>query len=105
VMRQADLSAYTSATLSFIYRRSFLDDPNDYVAVQVSKNGAAWVEVGRLAGGAFGANDAGYQPASYDISAYIGANTRIRFISSTTLGPADAVWFDNVQIAVNGCAL
>jgi hypothetical protein len=102
VMRQADLSAYTSATLSFNYRRSGLDDGNDYVAVQVSKNGAAWVEVGRLSGPG---SDFFYQSASYDISAYIGASTRIRFISSPTLGNADAVWFDNVQIAVNGCAL
>ena len=101
VMRQANLSAYTSATLSFDYRRSGLDLASDYVAVQVSKNGGAWVEVGRLAGPA---TDFLYLSASYNISAYIGANTRIRFISSPTLGATDAVWFDNVQIAVSGCA-
>ena len=101
-MRQANLSAYTSATLSFIYRRSLLDDAGDYVAVQVSKDGGAWAELGQLSGAA---TDGAYRSASYNISAYIGASTRIRFISSTNLGPADAVWFDNVQIAVSGCAL
>jgi hypothetical protein len=101
VMRQADLSAYTSATLTFDYRRVGLDDSNDWVAAQVSKNGGAWVELGRFKGSG---NDSSYQAASYDLTAYIAANVRIRFIGSSNLGGSDAVWFDNVQIAVSGCA-
>jgi hypothetical protein len=100
-MRQADLSAYTSATLSFDYRREGLDDSNDWVAVQVSKNGGAWVELGRFSGSG---TDSSYHAASYDLTAYIAANVRIRFIGSPDLGKSDAVWFDNVQIAVSGCA-
>ncbi len=101
VMRQADLSAYTVATLSFDYRRIGLDDANDFVAIQVSKDGGAWVELGRLAGPA---NDVGYSAASYDLTPYISANVRIRFVGSATLGGSDSVGFDNVQIAVSGCA-
>lgn len=101
VMRQADLSAYTVATLSFDYRRIGLDDANDFVAIQVSKDGGAWVELGRLAGPA---NDVGYSAASYDLTPYISANVRIRFVGSATLGGSDSVSFDNVQIAVSGCA-
>lgn len=101
VMRQADLSDYTSATLTFDYRRVGLDDSNDWVAAQVSKNGGAWVELGRFKGSG---TDSSYQAASYDLTAYIAANVRIRFIGSSNLGSSDAVWFDNVQIAVSGCA-
>lgn len=101
VMRTANLSGYTLATLSFDYRRQSLDNSNDWVAVQVSKDGGPWVELGRFAGPG---SDSVYQSASYDISAHMGAYTSIRFISSPTLGTNDIVWFDNVKIAVSGCA-
>jgi hypothetical protein len=96
VERAADLSAYSSATLSFEYRREGLDDADDNVRLMVSGNGGGeWTEVDRFEGPA---DDADYTPVSYDITSFIGTDTRIRFISSPTLGPADAVWFDNVNI-------
>jgi hypothetical protein len=101
VMRQADLSAYTHATLSFDYRRSGLVGTSDYASVQVSKDGGAtWTELDRLSGTA---TDASYLSASYDITASIASNTMIRLLTSPTMGSTHAVWFDNVQITVSGC--
>jgi hypothetical protein len=99
VEREADLSSAGTVTLSFDYRRDGLDNANDYVTVEVSANGAAgpWDEITRFEGSA---TDSGYKPFSGDISAYISNDTRIRFKSSPDMGPADAVWFDNVEICV-----
>ena len=102
VYREADLSGFdpaATATLSFDYRRSDLDNSNDYVAIQVSANGGgSWTELARIQGPT---NDSSYHSASYDITSYMAANTQIRFISSPTLGNNDKVYFDNVQIAVS----
>lgn len=96
VQREADLSSFTQATLSFDYRRRRLDNANDYVDLDISADGGStWVNLARFLGPA---NDAGYQTVSYDISAYRAANTRIRFLSSATLGNNDEVFFDNVDI-------
>jgi MSHA biogenesis protein MshQ len=96
VQREADLSGNAFAILSFDYRRSGLDNANDYVTVEVSSDGgASWTELDRLAGPA---NDGAYQSALYNISAYASANTRIRFLSSPTLGNNDIIYFDNVEI-------
>ncbi len=105
VQRELDLSGYTSATLSFIYRRRGLDNSSDYVTVDVSADGGStWTELDRLQGSA---NDASYLSASYDISSYIAANTRIRFLSSSSLGNSDRVYFDNVEISADtgGCVI
>lgn len=98
IMRKIDLSNAENATFHFSYRRYGLES-NDYVAVQVSvDNGATWAELARLSGWA---NDAAYQSASYDISAYASAQTYIRFITtpSSSMGYYDGVCFDNIQIA------
>jgi len=99
--READLSGFAAgatATLSFDYRRIRLDNANDYLTIEVSSNGgASWTELGRFSGRG---NDATYTTVSYDISAYMAANTRIRFLSSPRLGRNDRVYIDNVQIAV-----
>ena len=97
VWRGVNLSGYTTATLSFAYWRSGLDDANDYVRVEISANGAAgpWTELTRFQGSA---NDSSWQTFSQNISAYISANTRIRFLTSSNMGSADAVYFDAVAI-------
>jgi hypothetical protein len=97
VVREADLSGAASATLSFLYRRASLDDAGDYVAVEVSINGAAgpWTEIARFEGPA---TESAYLSFSQDISTYIAANFAIRFISSPDLGGRDDVWFDEVEI-------
>ncbi|MBU0481919.1 MAG: LamG domain-containing protein [Proteobacteria bacterium] len=101
VQREADLSLFTTAILSFDYRRNGLDGASDYVAVYASGDGGgSWTELpgGRFAGPG---NDAAYQSFSYDISLYIAANTRIRFLSSSTLSNNDIVYFDNIEIAAS----
>lgn len=96
--REANLTPFASALLTFDYRRHGLDEPGDYVIVAVSDNGGAdWTELDRLEGPA---DDATYQSATYDISGFRAANTRIRLLSSPTLGGTDSVFFDNVQICV-----
>jgi hypothetical protein len=96
IWRQADLSMAITATLQFSFLRSSLDDALDYVAVEISNTGgASWVEMARFYGPA---NDISLQPALFDISGYLANNTRIRFISSSTLGFDERVYFDNVQI-------
>jgi serine protease AprX len=94
--RAANLAGATVATLSFKYKRSALDTTSDYVAIQVSaNNGVTWIELSRFAGPG---NDSKYQTASYDISAYAAANTAIRFVTSSSLGSSDSVYFDDIQI-------
>jgi hypothetical protein len=97
VEREADLSGAAAVTLSFEYRRSSLDNTSDYVKLEISSNGAAgpWAELTRFQGSA---TDSAYQSFSQDISAYISAATRIRLITSPTMGNMDTVIFDNVQI-------
>ena len=51
----------------------------DYVSVQASGNGGAtWTEVGRISGPA---NDSHFVTKSYNITAYSGRNTAIRFVA------------------------
>ena len=102
VEREMDLAGASTATLTFDYRRQGLNNPNDYVKVEISANGVTgpWTEIGHFAGGGGGGTDSAYQPYSQNISAYISGNTRIRFISSPNMGNTDIVWFDNVEICV-----
>lgn len=96
VARTADLTSAASAILTFQYRRTSFDDVNDFVAVQVSKDGGStWAEAGRLTGTA---NDKSFRSASYDISGLVGASTRLRFAASSSLGTADTLSIDDVQI-------
>ena len=97
VMRTADLTGASTATLSFDYRREALDSTTDYVSVQIASmaTGGVWVEIDRFEGAA---TDSSYTSINYDITSYIASDTTLRFISSATLGFKDAVWFDNVEI-------
>lgn len=96
IQREADLSSFTQAILSFDYRRRRLDNSNDYVDLDISNDGGAtWINLARFAGPT---NDPSYQTVAYDITAYRAVNTRIRFLSSPTLGNRDILFFDNVDI-------
>ena len=95
VERAVNLSAYASATLSFEYRRDKLDNTGDYVNIEISSSGGPWTELDRFEGPA---TDLAYTSVSYDITPFISADTRIRFVSSPNLGGQDRVWFDNVDI-------
>ena len=101
ILRSVDLSAFTSATLSFDYWRDALDDANDYVVVEVWPNGVnEWDEVLRIEGPGTDLV-ASPQSASLDISAYIMNDTHIRFITSPGMGNNDAVLFDNIEVCGN----
>ncbi len=95
ITRAADLSAYRSAILEFDYQRIGLDSTNEYVAIQVSSNGTAWTEVGRFRGSV---NDEDYIHFTTNITAFISASTRIRFISPSGMDGTDIVWIDDVLI-------
>ncbi len=96
VRREADLSSCATATLKFNYRRKEFVDTANYVAVDVSADGGStWTEVDRLQGST---DDTVYQSASYDISAYMAANTQIRFLTAPTLDNSDKLFIDNVEI-------
>jgi hypothetical protein len=101
LQREADLSGHSTANLTFTYWRGGLDNANDYVTIDVSADGGTtWTEVGRLTGPASDAQTSP-QSASFDISAHISPNTRIRFLTSPNMGSADRVYFDDIQIEVN----
>ena len=78
--RAANLTQAVTATLSFQYKRSGLDDANDYVALQISANGGTtWTELARYAGPG---TDSALAAASFNITGYRAANTTIRFATS-----------------------
>jgi len=101
IRREADLSAYATATLSFDFRRDGPDNAADYVTADVSDDGGAtWTELDRFVGEGNGTEDPTYQSRSYDITDFRAPNTRIRFLSSPDFGTQDVVYFDNVEICV-----
>jgi subtilisin family serine protease len=85
-----------NATLSFDARRVSLES-GDYVAIEASKDGVSWREVGRIAGPA---NDASFSRMTFKVSRYVSAATGIRFVSrlSPTLLNGDAVYIDGVDL-------
>ncbi|MCU1244889.1 MAG: hypothetical protein JWN02_799 [Acidobacteria bacterium] len=93
VTRQANLSAWTTATLSFDFSTQNVEAA-DQVAVQVSNNGGgSWTTLETFTG-AFAAST-----RSYNISAYIAANTAVRFLSvGAGYTGTDSFLVDNVQI-------
>ena len=93
IYREANLSGYTSATLSFDYSESGWDS-HDTLEVRVSANGGAdWTTIHTFnndqgAGGTF----------SQDITAYIAGNFRLAFVITSANGSDDEFYIDNVQI-------
>ena len=97
--RAATPSNASSVTLKLNYLRASLE-AGEYVAVQASANGGTtWTEVGRISGAG---NDTGFTAKSFNITAYRGRNTAIRFVSSMSEAfPGDYVDLDDVEIAYN----
>ena len=89
--RAATPSSSPSVTLKFKSLRNGLEY-GEYVSVQASGNGGStWSEVGRISGPA---NDTVFQNQSYNITAFRGRNTAIRFVASMNSRFGD----DNVDI-------
>ncbi|HXU43972.1 MAG TPA: SdrD B-like domain-containing protein, partial [Thermoanaerobaculia bacterium] len=87
--RQANLSGFVSATLSFDFHVRTAVDPDDAVTVEVSKDGGATYTVLEILDGYTGtATDS----RSYNVSAYISSNFRVRFRVSNNYGASDELF-------------
>lgn len=96
IERAVNLTGTTNALLLFGFRRNALDTSSDYVSVLVSSNGgASFTEVFRVAGPT---NDTAFRYTNINISSFASSNTIVRFFSSPTLGSADYVHFDDVEV-------
>ncbi|MCP5151149.1 MAG: hypothetical protein H6982_10340 [Chromatiales bacterium] len=96
VQREADLSAYASATLEFAWATTDDVDSSDAARVEISANGgASWTTLETFTG-ITGENNA---TRSFDITPYIAANTRIRFrITANYGGSGEEFHVDDVVI-------
>jgi hypothetical protein len=103
LVRMADLSGFTTATLHFDYRREQLVEPKSMLA-QVSSSGTdgPWTTLYTIDGHTPHVTDDSYQPVSVDISAHISPSTAIRFLhpaEAGAFGAHMAVFVDNVEIS------
>jgi subtilisin family serine protease len=89
----------SSVTLKFKSLRAGLEF-GEYAAVQASGNGgASWTEVGRISGPA---NDGSFTSQTYDITAFRGRDTAIRFVPSMSGRYGDDhIDIDDVEISYN----
>ncbi len=96
MLRAADLSAATSATLTFSHRRTKVGNDPALVRVSVSGDGGgSWSTVAVLA---LDASDDAQLLESLGISSWISPETVIRFRAESTPGQGGRFYFDNVQI-------
>jgi hypothetical protein len=97
IEREADISAFTSARLTFDYRESGNWEPDDEIDIYVSADGgASWTLIQTFT------DDQGssFQTFTYDITTFIASNTRIAFVEKADSN-GESFFFDNVQI--EGC--
>ncbi len=94
IVRQADLTSATSATLSFEYARDFNSQPSDFVVVEISTDGTNFDVLQTFTPG----TDASWQVFNADISAYIDTDTQIRFRADSLTNSADFFFVDDLQI-------
>jgi MSHA biogenesis protein MshQ len=94
--RQVDLSGFTSAAFSFDYRTTDGVDTNDSVVVEVSGDGGgSWTPLEAFTG--IGGATSGSR--SYDLTASMSTNTRVRFrVNRRYQGTNEEFRVDNVQI-------
>ncbi len=94
--RTVDLSGATVATLSFVFRTTSGVDNDDVVVAEVSNNGGASYTVLETFSGITGVVA---WTRTYDISAFIAANTTVRFRVAQNYGSADENFIvDNVAV-------
>ena len=97
--READLSGYTSARLTFDYRESGNWEADDEFAVYASGDGGSnWTLIQIFV------DDQGnnFQPFTADLTPYIASDTRIAFVIRAD-NSGESFFIDNVQIEV--CSL
>ncbi len=92
--READLSGYDSATLTFDYRIVGFDDGNEGSYLSISTNGGtSWVQLHEWT-----ANVGTTTAATFDLTSYISANTAIAFTNRTANEGSEGHQLDNIQI-------
>ena len=74
--READVSAFTAAVLSFSFQTTGGVDSSDAVAIEVSPNGGGSWTVLETISGISGATSGS---RAYDLTAFMAANMRVRF--------------------------
>jgi hypothetical protein len=92
IRRSADLSAYTSATLTFDWRTSSLES-GETLSIEISSDGSSFTTLDTFTGSQTGS-------FNQDISAYMSANTTIRLIKGggNWSGSNDRAYIDNILI-------
>ena len=93
--READLSSAISATLTFDYRKQLIDDASGSISVQVSSDGGSnWTTLNTY--NLNGTTE--FAREQFDITAYMSANTQVRFLGSGN-DVESYFYVDDVQIA------
>jgi LPXTG-site transpeptidase (sortase) family protein len=95
VFRDVDLAGCTTAYLSLSYRRAALNAATDYVRLEIGTAGGLTDTLFDFTGPT---TDATYQTYTTSITNWIDAQTRIRLLSSPTLGAAENIFFDDARI-------
>ena len=99
VWREADLSGADTAILSFNWAM-FKTDVGDKATIEVSTDGGlSWTVIDTFSGPL---DHSSMQNVSYDISAYIDVDTRIKFETTSGFNGNDRFFFDNVSIELTG---
>ena len=93
IRRSADLSSYSTASLSFDWRTSSLES-GETLVIQISSDGSSFTTLDTFSGTQSGTFD-------QDITAYISSNTTIRFRKGGNdwSGNNDRAYIDNVTIS------
>lgn len=96
IYREADLTGYTAATLTFDYNTPGNLENSDRFDILISSNGgASYIVINTFSNDVNGS-------ASYDISTYISNNTRIRFtVENNYGGNNEQMEIDNVTITAS----
>ncbi len=95
IFRDIDLAGCASAYLSLSYRRATLNAATDFVRLEIGEAGTLTDTLFDFAGPAV---DAAYQTYTVNITDWISAQTRIRLLSSPTLGAAEHFFFDDIRL-------
>ena len=94
--RAVNLADTTSATLHLAYRRKAFDNEQDFVTIELSRDGgASWQAIDRLAGPV---TDAEIQYVSYDLADYRTATTAIRLTTSAGFSELARFYLDLITI-------
>ncbi len=101
IARNADLSAYSSATITFDYQESRFDNNSDYIDIEVQGGGNGWTSLQNFAGSNVGSGNASLIVSS----SFLASDFQIRFITSINLGGSDRFYVDNLSIEACGNAI